>query len=261
MFKKAVKNYLEKYRFKNVDTNDFINEVEKVSGKNLKKFVATWLESKTFPFDEALKSLKQSTFIQEYLMVDCGVITSKCKGYLSSGISDEAKIKVISQMPDIITSGDFYNSVKVRQAIAKNISTVPLGLKEKYESLLQDKSYLTIEMALFNLWKSFPEDRNSYLEKTKGIQGFNDKNIRMLWLLLTLNTPGFEPENNQKYFEELRDYTNPIYNFEIRQNAFQYLNLMQACDSVCQDNLQQATKSPVWQFSKFAKGMLDKIKK
>ena len=82
----------------------------------------------------------------------------------------------------------------------------------------------------------------------------------MLWLALALNTPKFEPENNHRYFEELRDYTSPEYSFDIRQNAFQYLNVMQACDTICQDNLQQATTSPIWQFSKFVKGMLAKIK-
>lgn len=260
-FKTAVKNYLEEHQFKNVETNDFISAVEKASGHDLKAFVATWLESKTFPFDEALKSLKQSAFIQEYLMTDCEVTTSRCKDYLTSGISDEAKIKIIEQAPELVTVDAFDNSLKVRQAIAKYVVKIPLELKAKYESLLQDNSYLTIESALFNLWKNFPESQNRYLEETKGVQGFNDKNIRMLWLVLALNTPNFEPDKNQTYFEELRGYTNSKYSFEIRQNAFQYLNLMQACDTVCQDNLKQATTSPIWQFSKFAKGMLTDIDK
>lgn len=260
-FKIGVRNYLKQYQFKNVETKNFINAIEKASGKNLKEFVATWLESKTFPFDEALKSLKQSTFIQEYLMTDCKVITSRCKDYLISGISDEAKIKVIQQAPELVSVDAFDNSLKVRQAIANYVIRIPLKLKEKYESLLQDNSYITMESALFNLWKNFPENQNRYLETTKKIQGFNDKNIRMLWLVLALNTPGYEPDMNQVYFEELRGYSNSEYSFQIRQNAFQYLNVLQACDAICQDNLKQATKSPIWQFSKFAKGMLVEINK
>lgn len=260
LFKKAVKNYLKKHQFENVETKDFINELEQVSGKDLKDFVATWLLNKKFPYKAALKSLKQSTFIQEYLMVDCDLNTSKCKNYLTSGISDKAKIKVITQNPNLINKNAFENSVEVRQAIIKNSSKIPLELKEKYESLLDDKSYLTIELALYTLWNDFPENRINYLEKTKQIQGFNDKNVRTLWLALALNTPEFEPENKNMHYLELRGYTSPKFNFEIRKNAFQYLIGMKICDTVCKDNLKQATKHGNWRFSKFAKDMLAHIK-
>src|SRR5690606_8621339 len=125
-----------------------------------------------------------------------------------------------------------------------------------YETLLSDASYITNELALYNLWNNFPQARSLYLNKTKHLHGFNDKNIRILWLTLALVTEDFEPENKQKYFEELTDYTNPKYHFEIRQNAFQYLKLINACNEICQENLKQATKSLVWQFSKMAKDLL-----
>ncbi|MFH4966333.1 M1 family metallopeptidase [Gaetbulibacter sp. M235] len=256
VFKKAVINYLEKYQFKNVETNDFIAEVEKVSKLNLKPFVEKWLENKVFPFEDALNSLKKSNFIQEYVSVNCGDNSSKCEAYLTSGISDEAKIKIIEQNPSKVTVKVFNNSLKVRQAIAKFVVNIPLEIKELYESLLNDKSYITIEMALLNLWRNFPDSRFNYLDKTKGIIGFNDRNVRMIWLALALNTPEYEQENKLSYFEELRNYTSPKYDFETRQNAFQYLDLMKACDSVCKDNLTQATKHHNWRFSKFSKDML-----
>ena len=134
-----------------------------------------------------------------------------------------------------------------------------MELKEAYESLLHDKSYITIEIALYNLWNNFSENRVDYLKNTRDVIGFNDKNVRMLWIALTLNTPEFEFENNQKYFEELRNYTSSNYDFETRQKAFQYLNMIQACDAICKDNLKQATKHHNWQFSKFAKEMLNQI--
>ena len=258
-FKTAVKNYLLKHEFQNVETNDFIKEVEQASGQDLNEFVKVWLESKTFYYDKALESLKKSSFIQEYLMTDCEVISSKCKDYLISEISDKAKIKIIEQDPSSITVAAFKNSLKVRQAIAQTLTDIPLELKESYESLLDDKSYITKEIALYNLWVSFPEDRIKYLEKTKEIQGLHSKNVRMLWLALALNTPEFEPENNQIYFEELRGYTDARYDFEIRQNAFQYLNAMKACDGICKENLKQATTHHNWQFSKFAKNMLSQF--
>ncbi|MDO5980330.1 M1 family metallopeptidase [Flavivirga spongiicola] len=255
-FKTAVKNYLNKNQFKNVETDDFINEIEQASGQDLDTFVDVWLETKKFHYDAALESLKKSVFIQEYLMVDCEAYTSKCKQYLSSGISDEAKAKVISQMPNRLQKEDFKNPVKVRQAIAKTLYKVPETLKKEYETLLDDKSYLTVEAALFGLWNSFPEEQNKYLETTKGIQGFNDKNIRILWLTLALVTDDFEPENDELYFKELLDYTSPKYGFEIRQNAFRYLMWISSCGEECQENLKQATKHHNWQFSKFAKEML-----
>ena len=55
----------------------------------------------------------------------------------------------------------------MRQALAKNLSKIPLELKTEYESLLNDKSYVTIETALYNLWTNFHEERIKYLYKTK----------------------------------------------------------------------------------------------
>ena len=258
-FKKAVKNYLETHQFKNAETEDFISEVEKISKQNLKLFVANWLENKTFPFDDAIISLKKSTFIQEFIMADCNKNISECDAYLTSGISDEAKIKIIEQDPNKVTDKVFNNSFKARQAIAKALTKIPIELKEEYESLLNDKSYNTIETALFNLWNNFYQERNKYLNQTKGIQGFNNKNVRILWLTLAIITEHFEPKNKKQYFEELRNYTSPKYDFETRQNAFQYLKLMKACDSVCKDNLKQATNHHNWRFSKFSRDMLNSL--
>ncbi|PKQ46541.1 M1 family metallopeptidase [Confluentibacter flavum] len=257
-FKLAVKNYLEKHQFKNVETNDFISEVEKASEQSLGEFVEVWLKSEMFDYEKAMESLKKSTFIQEYLKIDCKENTSKCAEYLTSNMSDEAKIKVVSQIFNELKKEHFNIGLKVRQAIAKFLSKIPSELKADYETLLNDKSYITIELALYNLWNNFPEDRQVYLTKTKHIHGFNDKNIRMLWLTLALVTEDFEPENKSTYFEEMTNYTNPKYHFEIRQNAFQYLKLINACNETCQANLEDAAKHPVWQFSKMAKDLLKK---
>ena len=72
-------------------------------------------------------------------------------------------------------------------------------------------------------------------------------------------TEDFESENKQTYFQELTNYTNPVYGFEIRQNAFLYLQEIKACNDACKENLKQATTHPSWQFSKFAKTMLEQL--
>ena len=260
LYKKAVRNYLEKYQFGNVETSDFISEVERFYGKSLKTFINVWIKQKEFPADAALELLKsQSTFINEYLMIDCQAKTSKCPEYLKYYASDEAKVKVISQRPELVTSDTFKHGLKVRQAISQYVSQVPKVLKEDYETLLDDKSYITIENALYNLWSSFPEDRAKYLSKTRNIIGFNDKNVRLLWIVLNLNTPFYDADNKQSLYEELVSYTDQRFNADLRMNAFQYLDLMKACNDKCKSNLDSAKSHHNWRMVKFAKSLQEKL--
>ncbi|WP_375235314.1 M1 family metallopeptidase [Winogradskyella sp.] len=260
VFQNAVKNYLEKHQFGNVKTSDFISEVEVLYKKSLTDFVSNWIDAKAFPFNDAVELLKeQSVFIQEYMMVDCEANSSKCKDYLKYYISDEAKIKVIAQRPDLISNATFAEGLKVRQAISQYVTKIPTDLKDDYETLLDDKSYLTIESALYNLWINFPLERSKYLTKIRDTQGFNDKNVRLLWLVLALNTMEFQPENNNDFLKELLSYTDASQNFELRMNAFTYLDLIKACGSECQSNLEQAKTHHNWRMSKFAKDMLNQL--
>jgi aminopeptidase N len=260
VFKKAVKAYLEKHQFKNVETSDFINEVERFYGKSLNTFVDVWIRRNDFPVDAAFGLLQnESTFINEYLMVDCQAKTSKCEEYLRYYVSDEAKVKVISQMPELVTNDTFKHGFKVRQAISQYVRQIPKELKENYETLLDDKSYITIENALYNLWTSFPEERAKYLSKTRNVVGFNDKNVRLLWIALNLNTPFYQADNKQGLFEELVSYTDERYNADLRMNAFNYLNLMNACNDTCKSNLEKAKSHHNWRMVKFAKDMSEKL--
>ncbi|TYB79709.1 M1 family metallopeptidase [Bizionia myxarmorum] len=256
-FKTAVKNYLETHEYKNVETLDFMREAEKASGKNLGEFVALWLNSETFPYNIAMVSLEKSQFIQEYLMVDCRAKNAKCDYYLTATLSVEAKSKIISQVPERVNVGNFDEGLKVRQAIAKNGAKIPIALKTNYESLLNDASYATIEAALYNLWVNFPENRSDYLNKTKDIEGFNDKNVRLLWLVLALTTPDYNNGDKQLYFNELVSYTSSNYSFEVRQGAFSYIEALDAFTEVSIENLMDATYHHNWRFKSFAKKLLE----
>lgn len=261
VFKQAVQKYLNTFKFENVSTPDFLGFVEELSEIDLTNFAYEWLRNTDFPFERAMDALKQnSSFIEEYLMVDCEVKSSKCQKYLNSGISDEAKSKLIAQMPDNITSELFNSNLKIRQAIAINLKKIPLHLKTEYESLLDDASYTTIENALFNLWNNFPEERIKYLTKTKDIIGFSNKNVRLLWLLLANITPEYDSDSSVKFKDELLNYTSSRYNFEIRIMAFQYLDMLKSCSDKCLINLEEAKMHYNWQMSKFAKDMLSKLK-
>jgi aminopeptidase N len=260
IFKQAVVNYLNKYQFKNVETSDFIKEVERLYGKSLSGFINLWIKQKKFPVDNAFDILKaQSTYINEYLMVDCQAKSSKCSEYLKYYVSDEAKAKIISQVPELVTSDTFKNSLKVRQAIAQHVKKIPEYLKVDYESLLDDKSYITIESALYNLWTNFPKERSKYLAKTRNIHGFSDKNVRLLWILLNLNTPFYQADNKQALFEELVSYTDAEHSADLRMNAFQYLYSIKSCTETCKSNLENAKSHHNWRMVKFAKDMLVKL--
>jgi aminopeptidase N len=260
VFKQAVKNYLEKYQFKTVETSDFILEVQRLYGKSLTSFTNLWIKNKAFPFEKALEIVRQqSPFINNYLKVDCEVNTSKCNEYLRYYASDEAKIKVISQMPSLVTKDAFKSSLKVRQAIAQYVTKIPEDLKLEYESLLDDESYITIEKALYNLWTNFPAERSKYLSKTHKVVGFSDKNVRLLWLVLNLNTRFYDADNKQALYNELVSYTNEMYNADLRISAFQYLDLINACNTECKANLETAKSHHNWRLVKFAKQFSKKL--
>ena len=259
VFRSAVKNYLEKYQFRNVQTSDFISEVEHGSGADLSEFVKVWLEAPELPQDVMVKSLKKSEFIQEYLKVSCLDYPLTCEDYLVSDISDQAKIKILSQADYQVKQEDFNNSWEVRQAIAAKLTTIPIPLKNSYESLLKDPSYLTIETALYHLWANFPFDRAKYLSQTKHFFGFSDYNIRILWLALNLNTTEYQPDQKEEVLAELRSYTNSKFGFERRMNAFQYLKLIGGFDQVSMRNLLEASRHHNWRMVQFAKSLLREL--
>lgn len=260
-FREAVKNYLEKHKFQNVETSDFIIEIEKASGQDMSEFVKIWIEDSVLPQDDMVKSLNKSAFIREFLDVSCQTYPSKCGDYLVSDISDRAKIKILLQEGYDVKLEDFNNGIKVRQAIAQKLTTIPLEFRSAYESLLKDKSYLTIETALYNLWVNFPMDRAKYLQQTSSIYGFSDYNVKLLWLVLHLNTIEYQPDKKQAVFEELRTYTDPKYSFEVRMNAFNYLKLINGFDDISIKNLMQAKKHHNWRFQQFAKRLHEELEK
>lgn len=257
VFKKAVINYLEKHKLSSVFTSDFISQVEKFYGKSLTSFFNKWIKRTTFPFEDAIRLIhKQSSYIREYVQVNCEVKSAKCEEYLKYYASDDAKIKVIAQQHSLINKNTFNNSLKVRQAISKYLRLVPNSLKSEYESLLDDKSYITVENALYNLWTSFPSERSKYLSKTRNLTGFNDNNIKLLWLVLHLNTPQYKADSKADIFSQIIHFTNSYQHSELRMRAFDYLKLMNACNDQCIQNLEQAKTHHNWRLVKYAKQLL-----
>ncbi len=271
-FKTAIKNYLDKYKFKNVSTEDFLNEVKTVSQIDILDFENNWLKQSAFQSEEAYQSLLKSPFIKKYFEVSALRATSLADKKLqlktaltfpNDFIGQEAVYQLvdepISKTIPLYKIAFESNNLFVRQAVALSLQTIPKELQKEYESLLNDDSYVTVETALYQLWTQFPQKRTEYLNKTIGIEGFQNKNIRQLWLTLALITEGYENAEKENYLKELKNYTSTDYSFEIREKSFEYVNELQLWDLETLKNLAEACVHPTWRFSKPSKEMLNKV--
>ena len=272
-FKSGVKNYLNTYAFQNVETEDFIDEIEKASGMDLTQFEEDWLAQSAFKSSQALASLRESEFMEEYLSLIALRTISMEEKYeslnkvLDFPMNDYLGQEVVAQLAQE-NAGDVIqlyrkafdtNNVLVRQAISTYLQKIPQSLQKKYEGLLNDRSYLTLEQALFNLWQNFPENRSQYLTELQNVEGFSNKNVRLLWLTLSLVTPEFQPENTSKFYQELSGYTSAKYAYEIRQNAFGFLYQIESFTEQNYLDLIQGSVHPVWRFRNFCRELLTEL--
>jgi aminopeptidase N len=274
-FDKAIKNYLKKYKYKNVETDDFLNEIVKVSDFDIQKFKENWLEDYRFQNDEANVLLKKSDFINKLLEIQSyrnKAFVDKKDLFLNvmkSTVFYPVKTEIIYQLKnipfeekaEIIKAALLTNDIEVRQAVANTILKIPTEFKSLYETLLEDKSYDTKEIAFVNLWNSFPNDRTKYLNLLSKWQGNNDKSTRILYLSYTLMSD-FKNDNEKKEaYLELSNYTSPKYESSIRQNAFETLFSFKTEDEYVFKNLVNATTHIKWQFTKYARDMIRELLK
>jgi aminopeptidase N len=273
-FKKGVKSYLEKFKFKNVTIQDFLNEMELASGTKLSPFSALWLNTAEFPFELAKENLiSNSRPLKEFLKLKWELTTSLAekniiiKRYWEGSNSHDLKARILMNYHKRL-SADFLKiafnsqSIRIRQALATIFDKVPNAFKSYYETLLDDKSYVTIENALYRLWISFPQERLMYLERTKDISGLPNKNVRLLWLLFAVLTKDYgTDELREEYISELFEYTSPEHAMEVRQGAFGLIgDVFKFSDENILDLL-HASVHHSWQFRKFARTLLDDLLK
>ncbi|UGU16382.1 M1 family metallopeptidase [Sinomicrobium kalidii] len=270
IFRKGVRQYLEKHKFGNTVTSDFMDEIEQAGGKNLSVFVDRWLRDTVFPAEEAMASLRKNTFIRTYMALKEGEVPpEEREALLHSDIYYPVKQEIVFQKnadtADVawnkkrLRSGD----LKIRQALALSIDSIPEELRTAFETLLEDDSYVTVENALVKLWMNFPENAPSYLGKTKHTEGDARKNVRMLWLALALSAPsypsGTEPEvfkAKRQWKEELAAYTSSRYSYQVRQNAFSFLYQMGLMHEEVLENLVRACVHHTWGFAGNCREML-----
>src|SRR5690606_22119344 len=87
--------------------------------------------------------------------------------------------------------------------------------------------------------------------------GFQDKNIRLLWLTLAIVTDGYMNDLKPGYFVELSDYAGPKYSFEIRQSAFQYLYGLNGFTNPNLKHLIDACHHHNWRFRNSSRELFD----
>lgn len=277
LFKKSIQQFLKKYAYKNVTTDDFLETVletiQETSNKELSSFAETWLLQKNFPTKQALDLLTQSEFMQKYLQL-AGERTQPLIGKyqllsdaLNFPVNPYLGQEVVSQLygdtsPEaqkLLQKAFDTNHPKIEFALANTLSSIPIPVKKNMEKLLHSKSYATVESALYQLWNNFDSDKKKYLDKTKNIIGFSNKNVRTLWLLLALNTPGYSIEERASFFSELQKYTAPNHRIGTRINAFRYLGILQSYNDQSIINLSNGATHPNWQFNKFCTKTIEKM--
>ena len=266
-FRKAVKSYLKKYAFKNVNTDDFLSEINKVSKYDTAAFMKNWLESPKFNFEEALSHLTKNNSVNQLIQfgktnkhLEETELFAKFKAILSSQVFYTVKQEIVYQSQNLSEEKQLEllklaletNDLKVRQAVAEILSKIPYSFKADFETLLNDKSYITREIALFRLWTNFEQDRERLVELSKDWTGLN-YNLKIAHLTLKIVGSNNNESRRQNAVEELESYTKLPYETSVRQPTLETLIKLGIKSDVVLVELINASMHHKWQFVKFAK--------
>jgi aminopeptidase N len=272
-FRKAVKSYLEKYAFTNVNTDEFLAEVSKVSKYDTNSWKKRWLEKGGFEVDEALTLLKKNESMALYLELgelQKNTFTQKKETFtalLKSNAYYALKEEAIFQTAEVPfeEKAEFIRlamqspDLRLRQAVARTVTTFPASFIEEYKTFLYDASYITREIAINVLCKNFPERQAEFLEIGKDWIGFNDKNLRILWLTWAYTSKDYRTSEKENLYNELQSYAAPEYESTVRTNALANLLYIAKPDPVVLESLVNATLHHKWQFVKFGKDNIRKL--
>ncbi len=275
IFRLAVRNYLNKYKFKNVSTANFLAELAKVSKFDVDSFSRKWLLSSGFDTQTALKLLRKNKTMNDYFdVVNRSQIPFEDKkqqfeSMIVQPIATSIKEEIISQTQDVpfdqketlLKNAMLTNDVKVRQMVAKTLREFPSEFEPNFETLLDDKSYITQEIAFRVLWTKFPDKRTTLLDKMANRVGLNDKNIRIIWLAFALSTRDYQTNRKLEFYDELLGYAAPSFESNVRINAIETILYLDKTDSNVLPFLVNATTHHKWQTSLFARNKIRELLK
>ena len=271
-FQKAVKTYLKKYQYKNVVTDEFLAEIKKVvKDFDTENFKKTWLETAGFDMVLAETYLVKNKSVAAYIQLTKerknldnykAILQSEAYFPIKQYIFYKLANTPFEDKKELIEIGMKQN-LYVRQAIAETLPKIPVEFKSQYETFLDDASYNAKEIALINLCKNFPEDKNSYLKKTRNLIGNNDRSLRITTLgldILTNDSPEYDFAKGSMYLE-LSNYSKNNYESSIRQNAIEALLKLNPNDINAIFSLFDGTTHHKWQFTKFCRDTIrEKLK-
>jgi len=273
-FRLAVKNYLNKHAFSNVETEDLFNEIRAVSDYEVNKFSKNWLETPVFQKEETYNSLRKNKFIKQYMELEQNPLDpekdrKKILKILKSNAYYPIKELLLHQMENIPFEKrkDFLDEamktkdINVRQAIASSFSDaeIPESYRKTYETLLEDNSYITREIALFNLWINFKSERDRYIELSKDWIGSETRNLEILHHTLSMVTTKSEEQQFFSYLT-LLNLSGTNHNARTRQMALE--SLLISLDLKTPDVfkcLAYGTSHFRWEFSLFCKKQIEKL--
>ncbi|MAP54682.1 M1 family metallopeptidase [Altibacter sp.] len=271
-FQQAVKNYLTKYAFKNVTTDNFLDEVKAVTAVDISQWEKDWLQQTAFKAAQAYESLKKNDAMLHFFEVTSlrDAPFAEKKVALSQALQSDNEYvgqEVVYQLANESVSEALLlyqkalqsDNLYIRQAVALTMEEIPPSLQASFENLLNDPSYSTQEAALYRLWSAVPERRAFYLDTMKGVLGFQDRNVRQLWLALALLTEGYQEANKRNFLEELKGYTAPEFAFEVRERAFGYVYELGLFDEDTLEHLVNASVHHNWRFRNSARSILKEV--
>lgn len=271
-FRTAVKNYLEKYAFQNVTTEDFLTEIKAVSDVDLAEFDRNWLQQTAFQMEEVYQSLLKSELIKDYFKItalrnqswdhkklDLMSAITNSNEFIAQEAVYQLAFEPISESLEFYKTALKSDNIYIRQAVAFSLERIPAELLSEYKKLLDDDSYATQEIAMSQIWNQFPEERSFVLNKMKNRIGFQNKNLRQLWLALSYLTNHDNQDETDLLLRELRSYSSSEFSFEIREKTFQYIFDLDVWNTASLQHLIQANTHPNWRFAKSAKAILKEI--
>lgn len=271
-FDRGIQQFLKRYAYGTVTVADFLEIMETASGGALSDFKETWLESRTFPIQDALEYLSEQNpeigrFIEARTEIRKRILPDPngYMGYWESGSSPEFKAQLIrllrSGIPTVLwEAGAAENSLLIHKALLENTAEAKPRMFPYLREWLDAPSYVIRENALFKLWVADQENRIEYLDRIAANGSLGALRLKQLWLLLAVLTPEYKtPGTQQEYLNELRETTAPGNSWEIRQNAFAMLQQVGALNLNNIKDLMQATEHHSWQFRKFSRNMLQEV--
>lgn len=270
-FRLAVQNYLNKYAYKNVETEDLFREIRAVSDFDCEKFSENWLERTTFQKEEVYQLLKKNSFIKNYIALQekpLDIVKDKKKiiKTLKSKAYHPIKELVVYQQAALpfekrqflLEAALETNQVKVRQAVAATLHDIPESFRTTYESLLDDPSYINREIALFNLWTSFPVHRERYVKLSKNWIGFEGNNLEVLHHTLSFITTKSQEQQIKDYIT-LLNLSGTNYDAITRQNALENLMRLGINSDEVFKSLAYGTSHHSWKFAQYCKEQIQKL--